>query len=141
MTATESVHPQNTGTSGSSKWTAPNVAAILIGLVLFWPVGLFLLVWVAMGRQLRELPGIISHQFNKLLRWLGCKAPSHSGNRIFDEYQQTQYDRIDEILSEIKGRAGAFRDFRDEKRRAADQREFDEFINKKPANGGTEPSS
>lgn len=127
-------------TQAGSRWTAFNIAAILLSLVVFWPLGLFLFVWILMDRQLRELPGIVQSQFNRLRAWLSSQKLSvgstGSGNRVFDEFQQTQFDRIDEIKTEIKDRNNAFREFKVAQDRAMEEQQFETFMQKSPAAGG-----
>jgi len=49
-------------------------------------------------------------------------------NSVFDEFQQTQYDRIVEIKEEIKNRARSFKEFRSDAKRREDEAEFKEFM-------------
>lgn len=55
-----------------------------------------------------------------------------SDNVVFDEFQQTQYDRIREIKDEIKERSRRFAEFRARARRRADEAEFNEFMSEAP---------
>ena len=117
-----------------------NIAVIIAGFILFWPVGLFLLVWVLMDRELRELPGIIEGLFCRLRSWMRQQnVRVGSGNRVFDEFQQTQYDRINEIKMEIRERDNAFREFKEEQDRAFEQQQFERFM-QKPANAAVSGS-
>jgi hypothetical protein len=122
------------------RWKPFNIAAIILSLVVFWPLGLFLFVWVLMDRQLRELPGIVQSQFNRLRAWMSSQhfsvRSTVSGNRVFDEFQQTQFDRIDEIKTEIKDRDNAFRDFKAAQDREVEVQQFETFMQKSPAAGG-----
>ena len=63
------------------------------------------------------------------------KQHTGTGNRIFDEYQQTQLDRITELKAEIREREAAVRRYSEEKKRAEDQNHFDEFMRRGPAGG------
>ncbi len=49
-------------------------------------------------------------------------------NEIFDEYQQTQYDRVRELKDEIKNRARNFRVFKTDAKRREDEVEFNAFM-------------
>ena len=60
---------------------------------------------------------------------------NESDNLVFNEYQQTQYDHIQEIKEEIKKRAAAFRAFRSDAKRRKDHREFEEFMASSPDSG------
>ena len=55
-----------------------------------------------------------------------------SDNVVFNEYQQTQYDRVNEIKEEIKVRAKRFYEFRSDERRRADAYEFNKFMSNGP---------
>jgi len=114
--------------NGKANWSGFNIAGMVVGFVLFWPVGLFMLYWIMTGRQVSELPGAIREQW---ARWTGRRHGSGvlgADNVVFAEYQQTQYDRIHEIKQEIKERARRFQDFRDDVKRRADQEEFNQFM-------------
>lgn len=111
----------------TARWSGVNIAAMVVGFVFFWPVGLVVLFWIMSGRQVQELPGAIREQWHHFFG--GSKSPVEGiDNRVFNEYQQTQYDRIREIKEEIKHRAQRFSDFRSDARRRADQEEFDRFM-------------
>ncbi len=116
---------EETGRSG--RWTTVNIAAMVVGFVLFWPVGLVVLFWIYSGRDVQDLPGAIREQWGRMFH--GNKsAQGDSDNVVFNDYQQTQYDRIREIKEEIKSRAQRFGEFRMDARRRADQEEFDRFM-------------
>ncbi len=111
----------------SARWSGVNIAAMVVGFVFFWPVGLVVLYWIMTGRNVQELPGAVRDQWNRMFN--GSKTPlNHADNIVFSEYQQTQYDRIREIREEIKSRAQRFGEFRMDARRRADQEEFDRFM-------------
>lgn len=119
------------GAVKNRKWNAVNVISIVVGMVVYWPVGLFLLGWVICDRQVRDLPGAISERARKLAGW--TRQHTGTGNRVFDEYQQTQFDRIAELKAEIREREAAFRRYTDEKNRAEEKNQFDEFMRRGPA--------
>ncbi len=56
----------------------------------------------------------------------------HSGNSVFNDFQQTQYDRINEIKHEIKTRSERFKEYRNDAQRRADQEEFNRFMANTP---------
>lgn len=113
-------------------WSGMNIAAMVIGFVLFWPVGLFLLYWNISGRDVKDLPSAIQEKWSALFNGSFCRTrgekDSKGENSVFDEFQQTQYDRITELKEEIKNRARKFRGFRSDAKRRADESEFKEFM-------------
>ena len=119
---------------GGGHWSGANIAAMVLGFIIFPPLGLVVLVWTILGHPIQELPGWISSKWSQ---WFGSRksgSRSDSGNSVFNDFQQTQYDRIREIKEEIRNRAEAFRVFRDNLKRRQDQKEFDEFMSSKPVN-------
>ena len=120
------------GCCTKGNWSGPNIAAMVIGFVLFWPLGLLLLFWNISGRDVRDLPGAIQEKWSAIFSGSFCRSRGHKDpmgeNSVFEEFQQTQYDRITEIKEEIKNRARNFRDFRSAAKRRADESEFKDFM-------------
>lgn len=129
-------HSRN-GCCTKGNWSAMNIAAMVVGFVIFWPVGLFLLYWNISGRDVRDLPNVIQERwsaiFNGSFSRSGGRKESTDNNSVFEEYQQTQYDRITEIKEEIKNRARRFTEFRSDAKRRADESEFKEFMSSDPS--------
>lgn len=117
------------------RWSAPNIAAMVLGFVFFWPVGMVVLFWILSGRHVKDLPNAIHSQWNAMFgRENGDSDSDSSENSVFNAFQQTQYDRISEIKEEIKMRARRFKDFRSNAKRRADEAEFSQFMADKPSN-------
>ena len=128
-------HDRGSGCCGfgaSANWSVTNIVAMVIGFALFWPIGLFILYWIFKGRNVMDMR---SHLAEKWRRFKGNDATEASGtdNQIFNEYQQTQFDRIREIKDEIKERARRFTDFRSDAKRRADEEEFRRFMDDSPS--------
>ncbi len=124
---------------GGGNWSGLNIAAMVFGFILFWPIGLFILFWIITGRSVQELYRWIRGQWDKVAgnRNGGNGFGNHRGsdNVVFNEYQQTQHDRIREIREEIRERARRFADFRSDAKRRADEEEFNRFMSDSPARG------
>lgn len=114
--------------SRKGSWTGYNIAAMVLGFVFFWPVGLVILYWIIRGRDVRDLPAAAREKWSVFFG----SSDRRGGNIVFEEYQQTQYDRIREIKSEIKERSRRFAEFREEAQRRADQEEFNQFMASSP---------
>ena len=121
-------------TKTRGNWNATNIISVVVGIIIFWPLGLFLLIWVLMDRDVVE----IGHMIRKEWRNLMAKLPSmpafksKTGNSVFDEYQQTQMDRIKEIKKEVHERKAAFSAYKQKRDRQTEQTEFEDFM-KRPA--------
>jgi len=129
------------------------IALVVIGFVVFWPVGLALLVYLIWsGRMFCGRHGRSGRWYNPEERnaaraewqarreeWKTFKrrhrwgAEPTSGNVAFDEYREETLRKLDEEQRE-------FRDYLDRLRSAKDRAEFDQFMaerrNRPPA---TEP--
>ena len=131
----DSMH-RGRGCSGGH-WSAANIAAMVLGFIIFAPIGFVILVWSILGNPVQELPGWVRYQWNRIFRGNSAGSVKNEDNVIFNEYQQTQHDRIREIKDEIRKRAEAFREFRANSQRRKDQQEFDDFMANKPENGAS----
>jgi Protein of unknown function (DUF2852) len=128
-------------------------ALVIIGFIVFWPVGLALLVYMIWsGRMFCGRHGRHGRWFTpeerdaarnewraKREEWRAWKrrtrwgSSASSGNVAFDEYREETLRKLDEEQRE-------FRDYLDRLRSAKDRAEFDQFMterrNRPPA---TEP--
>jgi hypothetical protein len=108
------------------------IALVVIGFIVFWPVGLALLIYMiwsgrmfcgkhgrygrwygADGREMRE----DFRAWKRRNRW----GRQSSGNVAFDEYREETLRKLDEEQRE-------FREYLDKLRSAKDRAEFDQFM-------------
>lgn len=132
-----------------SVWTPFGIGMMVLGYIVFWPLGLVLTLWMVSGRHVAELPRAIGQTVSgwfprrdgeaaggwsekawseKAWSHEGFSRSRSSGNTVFDDYQQTQYDRISDIKREIKDTWHRFRDFRRDEQRRQERDEFDRFM-------------
>jgi len=116
---------------GGGHWSAANIAAMVLGFIVFVPLGFAVLIWSIMGRPIQELPTWVRDKW-AFVRGTGARGADDSENVVFNEFQQTQYDRIREIKAEIRQRAEAFRAFRFDAKRRKDRQEFEDFMANNP---------
>lgn len=119
--------------SSRGNWSFLNIAAMVAGFIFFWPVGLFILYWIVTGRSVKDLPRATRKQWSKMTGSREGNVVNTSDNVVFNEYQQTQFDRIREIKEEIKERSRRFAAYRANARRRADEEEFNRFMSEAPA--------
>lgn len=110
-----------------------NIAGMVLGFIIFWPIGMVMLFWILSGRDVVDLPGAVRQ------KWLHYRSGDHrlngsSDNVVFNEYQQTQQDRIREIEEEMRKREESFRTYRASASRRKDRAEFDDFMSEGPIN-------
>jgi hypothetical protein len=93
---------------GKGAW----IAAMVLGFIFFWPVGLALLFYMIWSKRM----------FTK-----GCRTRSHghsfrtSGNTAFDSYKADTLRRLEEEQNAFEGFLNRLRD-------AKDKAEFDQFM-------------
>jgi hypothetical protein len=124
------------GLCGGGHWSGANIAAMVLGFIIFAPLGVVVLAWALMGRRVQDLPAWLREKWQQFGPGDRAVASGGSDNTVFNEYQQTQYDRIREIKDEIGRRAEAFRSFRADAQRRQDQKEFEDFMATNPGSEG-----
>ncbi|CUH53013.1 DUF2852 domain-containing protein [Shimia marina] len=99
---------------GKGAW----IAAMVLGFVFFWPVGLALLFYMIWSKDM----------FKKSSRSRGCSRRMHvmtsTGNSAFDSYR-------DETLRRLEDEQKSFEDFLERLRAAKDKAEFDQFMDER----------
>lgn len=115
-------------------WSGLNIAAMVMGFIIFPPLGLVVLFWTLSGRPIQDLPTTVRNKWNDMKSEAKAATGSKTDNVVFNEYQQTQYDRITEIKEEINDRDERFDGFRSDVQRRKDQKEFDKFMAHTPVN-------
>ena len=114
-------------------WHPLRIVLIVLGFMLWWPIGLALLFFTLGSRKM----GCWSHdRFENRMQRMQYKmermrgrmerhgfgfGPPTSGNRAFDEYRMETLRRLEEEQTE-------FKDFLNRLRHAKDKEEFDAFM-------------
>lgn len=133
----------NKGCCMNGNWSGLNIAAMVVAFIIFWPIGLVVLYWNIRGRDVKDLPSAMKEKWSSFIK---CSHRYQSDgpqndNVVFNEYQQTQYERINEIKEEIKNRAKRFYSFKRDVKRRADEKEFKDFMSNNPDSDENNPSS
>lgn len=123
------------GRCSGGHWSGANIAAMVLGFLVFPPLGFVVLLWTIIGRPIQDLPAWVRDTWVRFFGGGNARTSNESDNIVFNEYQQTQYDRIREIKDEIRKRAEAFRAFRFDAKRRKDQQEFEDFMASNPEKG------
>jgi hypothetical protein len=101
------------------------IALAILGLVLWWPLGLAVLAYILWSGRMRCCQFGFS-RWNDRTRNVGraqdlLRQPRTSGNQAFDEYRA-------ETLRRLEEEHRAFQEYLDRLRVAKDRAEFDEFM-------------
>lgn len=107
-------------------WTLGPVGffGMILGFILFWPIGLAILAMNILNRKGYPMP------FANLMEKAMDRAPfaRGTGNMAFDEWRQTELERIEKERQRLAEAEREFAAFSDELRRAKDREEFERFM-------------
>ena len=94
------------------------VAAMILGFVFFWPVGLALLLYMLWSKKM------FSKSFRRSVVPAGFGAMKSSGNTVFDAYKADTLRRLEEEQENFEA-------FLKRLRAAKDKAEFDQFMDER----------
>ena len=125
-------------------WTPATIGLMVIGFMVFWPLGLAMLAYIIWGDRLdgfkRDWKGAKGSMF------AGCgrhARRSHgfarSGNVAFDDWREKELERLNEERRKLDEARDEFETYARELRRAKDQEEFDRFMSNR--NKSTAPAT
>jgi Protein of unknown function (DUF2852) len=102
------------------------IAAMVLGFVLFWPVGLALLAYMIWGKQMFARSCGQRRQHNHEQNWgrHAYRAGTSTGNHAFDSYKA-------EALRRLEEEQDAFETFLQRLRNSKDKTEFDSFMDER----------
>jgi uncharacterized protein DUF2852 len=110
------------------------IAGIILGFIVAWPLAVAYLVWKMMGYP---VPTAWKTNFEKNFSFLSGgfasarPGASPTGNRAFDDYRDRELARLEEERRRLDEEAHAFAEFVEELKRAKDREEFDAFMAKR----------
>ena len=132
-------------------WTPATIALMVIGFMVFWPLGLAMLAYIIWGDRLegfkrdvnRATDGIFAgcrRGSDKAARW--GHGSTRTGNVAFDDWREKELERLAEERRRLDEMLTEFDDYARELRRAKDQEEFDRFMaNRGKSNAPTTTSN
>lgn len=136
------------------QWSPLTIALMVLGFILFWPLGLAMLAYILWGEKFGGSPEKAQAYFNKGKAWCTSNKPHHrtwntnrsygmssSGNAAFDDYRAEQLKRLDEERARLDAEIDAFHEYMANLNKAKDREEFDRFMNERRGSrqGYTEP--
>ncbi|MGE3246657.1 MAG: DUF2852 domain-containing protein [Beijerinckiaceae bacterium] len=143
-----------------TRWRALEIAAVVLGFIIWWPVGLALLLWKVWraknGRPsdlvdaARSFEENVMHNWPEKARRWGCAGKRRAegampdgwgfsagarstGNAAFDEWRDAELSRLDEERRKLEDAAREFADYVESLRKAKDREEFDRFMRQRGA--------
>jgi hypothetical protein len=107
---------------------------MVLGFVVFWPLGLAMLAYIIFGERLRGFKRDANNAADGF--FASCRRSTHgrhrphfsTGNVAFDDWRKAEIDRIEEERRKLDEMREEFDSYARELRRAKDQEEFDRFM-------------
>ena len=126
-------------------WTPATIGLMVIGFMVFWPLGLAMLAYIIWGDRLEGFKRDVNRATDGV--FAGCRRGSHkaharTGNVAFDDWRSKELERLDEERRKLDEMREQFDEYARELRRAKDQEEFDRFMaerNRRTAPATTTP--
>ncbi len=133
------------GCAPGEPWKAIEVLAMVLGFIVFWPIGLAVLGWKIWQKKSGYPGDIVSFGREMRARWAGGRrgffAPNYatgasgwrgsSGNAAFDEWRAAELARLEAEYQRIAAAEREFAQYLDTLRRARDREEFERFMNER----------
>ena len=115
-------------------WTPLTITLMVLGFVVYWPLGLAMLAYIIWGDRLDGFKSDINKATDDM--FTGCRRSSRrgyarTGNVAFDEWREAELKRLAEERRKLDEARQEFDDYVRELRRAKDQEEFDRFMSRR----------
>ena len=129
------------------EWSPLTIVLMLLGFVVFWPLGLAVLAYILWGQRFSGSGDRAERWINRQKQWAGRCGSHHgfagqgfsSGNAAFDAYREEQLKRLDEERRKLDDEVEAFHEHMRNLRMARDREEFDRYMrdrqNVRPSTG------
>lgn len=125
-------------------WTPATIAMMVLGFVVFWPLGLAMLAYILFGERLkgfkRDANATVDGAFSSFKRSCGrgrdfTRGQFRTGNVAFDDWRDAELTRLEKERRKLDEMREQFDDYVRELRRAKDQEEFDRFMRERNSGG------
>ena len=115
-------------------WTPATIALMVIGFMVFWPLGLAMLAYILWGDRLDDFKGDWGKARENFFGG-SCRKRHHgfgrTGNVAFDDWRNNELERFAEERRKLDETLAEFDEYARELRRAKDQEEFDRFMSQR----------
>lgn len=115
------------------EWSFITIALMVVGFMLFWPLGLAMLGYIMWGERFGGSADKAERWVSKQKKcWGGSRRHRRqrhaSGNAAFDNYREDQLNRLDEERRKLDEDVNKFHDYVQNLRMARDREEFDRYM-------------
>jgi hypothetical protein len=124
------------------QWGPLTIALMVLGFVIFWPLGLAMLAYILWGEMFGGSSEKAQDFVSKSKSWCRGQSGRHnysawrqsSGNAAFDDYRTEQMKRLDEERKRLDEEINEFQEYMRTLRMARDREEFDRFMRERNGN-------
>jgi hypothetical protein len=123
------------GRSCASRWTLFELATMVLGFMVFWPIGLAVFAYKMWQRKsgADDLQTVMTAKWNEArASWTRSSgwswSPAGTGNAAFDQWKAAELARLEAERRKLEDAAREFAEFLDNIRHAKDREEFDRFM-------------
>jgi hypothetical protein len=145
-----------------SRWRPLELAAMIVGFVVFWPIGLAILALKIAQKREGHTGDLFAYAKEKVTSktqgsaaqtWCGSWSGSwqgagfglrSTGNSAFDDWRSAELARLEQERRKLVEAEREFSEHLERLRRARDREEFDRFMNERraaQANAGSNPGA
>jgi hypothetical protein len=114
-------------------WTPATIALMVLGFVVFWPLGLAMLAYILWGDRFDGFKRDVNRKTDGIFASCRGRSARHhgfgrTGNIAFDDWREKELERLAEERRKLDETLKEFDSYARELRRAKDQEEFDRFM-------------
>lgn len=114
-------------------WTPATIALMVLGFMVFWPLGLAMLAYIIWGDRLDAFKSELNRATDEFACSFRRKTGSNmrtagSGNTAFDQWRDTELSRLDEERKKLDEMRKEFDQHMRDLRMARDRAEFEQFM-------------
>lgn len=115
------------------EWSFVTIALMVLGFVIFWPLGLAMLAYILWGEKFGGSAEKAEAWVKKQKHWAKSHKRHSSGNAAFDDYRDEQLKRLEEERRRLDDEVNEFREYMHNLHKARDREEFDRFMRERRA--------
>jgi Protein of unknown function (DUF2852) len=130
------------GSCGVGRWSLFEIVAMVLGFIVFWPIGLAILgfkLWQRKSGYSGDLQTVAQEKWRAARGAMsGGQWPSRhsfyapsSGNSAFDDWKAAEIARLEEERRKLQEAHREFATFVDNIRKSKDREEFERFMNER----------
>lgn len=116
-------------------WTPATIAMMVVGFMIFWPLGLAMIAYIIWGERLdnfkREANEKTDQVFSAFKTNTMGGAMNRTGNVAFDDWREAELERLNEERKKLDEMRDEFDSHMRELRRARDEEEFNRFMDER----------